>query len=73
MKAIVWDDDSLGLALPRRTRFPRELLDAAEASREQMLEAVADVDEALMEKYLEGGAISESRDPRRDPQGRRCN
>ena len=37
----------------------------AEERREKLIEAVADADEELMEKYLEGEAISRGRDPRR--------
>ena len=59
MKAILWDDDSLG-ARYRTDEIPTELLDEAKQYREQILEAVADTDEGLLEKYLEGGEISES-------------
>jgi elongation factor G len=59
MKAILWDDDSLG-ARYRTDEIPAELVDEATQYREQILEAVADTDEALLEKYLEGGEISES-------------
>jgi elongation factor G len=59
MKAVLWDDDSLGA----RYRF-EEIAESdrprAEQQREQLLEAVADVDEKLLEKYLEGEAIAES-------------
>jgi elongation factor G len=59
MKAIVWDDDSLGSRF-RTDEIPAELLDEAKRYREQILEAVADTDEGLLEKYLEGGEISET-------------
>ena len=39
--------------------IPAELLDEAERLREQLLEAVADSDDELMEKYLEGETLSE--------------
>ena len=59
MKAVLWDDDSLGA----RYRF-EEIAESdrprAEQQRERLLEAVADVDEKLLEKYLEGEAIAES-------------
>src|SRR5215468_2220062 len=58
MKAVVWDDDSLG-ARYRTDEIPAEYREAAEAQREQLLEAVADVDEKLLEKYLEGQPIAE--------------
>jgi elongation factor G len=59
MKAMVWDDDSLG-ARWRTEEIPAESQAAAEAAREKLLEAVADVDEKLLEKYLEGAPIAES-------------
>jgi elongation factor G len=59
MKAVIWDDDSLG-ARYRTDEIPEEYRAAAEAQRERLLEAVADVDERLLEKYLEGQPIAES-------------
>ena len=59
MKAIVWDDESLG-AKYREEEIPAAHQELANEYREKLLEAVADADEKLMEKYLEGGAISES-------------
>ena len=58
MKAIVWDDENLG-ADYHEEDIPTELTDDAAAAREKLLEAVSDVDEKLMEKYLNGEAISE--------------
>jgi elongation factor G len=59
MKAIVWDDESLG-AKYREDEIPAEYQDVANEYREKLLEGVADADEKLMEKYLEGAAMSES-------------
>jgi elongation factor G len=59
MKAILWDDDSLG-ARYRTEEIPADLLPTAEKYRAELLEAIADSDEALLEKYLDGGEISES-------------
>jgi len=59
MKAILWDDDSLG-ARYRTEEIPADLLPTAEKARAELLEAIADSDEALLEKYLDGGEISES-------------
>ena len=39
-------------------RFPAELKEAAEAAREKMVEAIANHDDELATKYLEGAAIS---------------
>jgi elongation factor G len=55
MKAIVWDDDNLGSNYHEEA-IPADVADAAAAAREKLLEAVADLDEALMEKYLGGEA-----------------
>ncbi|TMA52367.1 MAG: elongation factor G [Deltaproteobacteria bacterium] len=59
MKAVVWEDESLG-ARYRQEDIPEDHLEAARASRERLIEALADVDERLMEKYLNGEAISEA-------------
>jgi elongation factor G len=58
MRAVIWDEESLG-AKYRDDEIPADLRAEADEYREKLMEAVADVDEKLMEKYLEGGAISE--------------
>ena len=57
MQALVWDDDSLGANFTA-TSIPAELADAAAAAHEKLVEAAAEFDEALLEKYLEGKEIS---------------
>ena len=59
MKALVWDDESLG-ARWREDEIPADMKDDVDAAREKLLEAVADVDERLLEKYLNGEAIDET-------------
>ena len=59
MKAIIWDDDSLGSNY-REDEIPADMAAAAAAAREKLLEAVADLDEHLMEKYLGGETLSEA-------------
>jgi elongation factor G len=59
MKAMVWEDESLG-ARYRQEEIPADMLDAVKAAREKLLEAAADQDERLMEKYLNGEEISEA-------------
>jgi elongation factor G len=59
MKAILWEEESLG-AKYRVEPIPAELLAQAEEYREKLLEAVADCDESIMEKYLDGREITES-------------
>ncbi len=58
MKSIIWDDETLG-AEYRIDEIPDDLRAAAEKGREVLLEGVADTDETLMEKYLDGQEISE--------------
>ncbi len=59
MKAILWEDESLGAQYQVET-IPADLLDQAKEYREKLLEAVADCDESIMEKYLEGKEIGEA-------------
>ena len=59
MKAILWDDESLG-ARYRTDEIPADMLPVVEKYRGELLEAIADSDEALLEKYLDGGEISET-------------
>ncbi len=53
MKAVLWplDDDTEG-AKYEVTDIPADMVDRAEAARHELLEAIAHVDDALMEKYL---------------------
>ncbi len=57
MKAEIYAND-LGTDI-REEEVPEEYLEQAQEWREKLVEAVADTDEALMEKYLEGEEISE--------------
>jgi elongation factor G len=59
MKAILWDDESLG-ARYHTEEIPADMAEAAEQHRKALLEAVAEGDEALLEKYLEDKEITES-------------
>jgi elongation factor G len=59
MKAIVWEDESLGAKF-RDEAIPEELASAAAECREKLIEAAADSDETIMEKYLEGHEISQA-------------
>src|SRR5262249_26621815 len=59
MKAIVWGDEGLGPRYRGRD-IPTDSRAAPNAAREKLLEALADVDEHLMEKYLNGEPISEA-------------
>jgi elongation factor G len=59
MKAILWEEESLGAKF-RVEAIPEELAAQAKEYREKLLEAAADCDESVMEKYLEGKEIGES-------------
>ncbi|HEY0322365.1 MAG TPA: elongation factor G [Pyrinomonadaceae bacterium] len=57
MKALIWNDESKGAEF-EVTEIPADLQEAAEAARHKILEAVADVEEELMMKYLEDEGAS---------------
>jgi elongation factor G len=59
MKARVWRDETLG-AKYDEIDIPADLLDKAKAYREQMIEAVAESDDHLFAKFVEGTQISEA-------------
>ncbi|MGH7832156.1 MAG: elongation factor G [Candidatus Binatia bacterium] len=58
MKAITWLDDGPG-AEYQVGPIPEELQEQANEYREKLLEATADCDESVMERYLEGRPITE--------------
>jgi len=55
MKALIFEGDS-GKFSP--TEIPDELKKSAQEMRVRMLESVAETDDALLEKYLEGGTLT---------------
>jgi elongation factor G len=59
MVGITYDDSTLG-AKYQEGPIPPELAEKATAYREKLVEALADVDETVMEKYLGGQAVSEA-------------
>jgi elongation factor G len=58
MKAYVYDDDSLG-AKYKVEEIPANMAELAREYREKMLEAVAEHDEQVLEKYLNGETLTE--------------
>jgi elongation factor G len=58
MKAVYWDDASQGMKFDYR-EIPAELKAECDKWRENMVEAAAEANEELMNKYLEEGALSE--------------
>ena len=57
MKAIYWDEASQGMKFQLED-VPAELADLCEEWREKMIEAAAEANEDLMNRYLEGGELS---------------
>ena len=58
MRAIYWNQENMGTTYEARD-IPAELVEEADAAREVMVEAAAEAIEELMEKYLEGGELTE--------------
>ena len=59
MKAIIWDEESLGAKF-REEEIPSELLDEAQEWRDKLIEEISSHDDALMEKYLSGEELTEA-------------
>src|SRR5699024_12408234 len=57
MKGIIWDDESLGMEY-EEIEIPDDMKEQAEKYRKVMLEAIADHNDVLMEKYLMEEEIS---------------
>jgi elongation factor G len=58
MKAIFWDEGSQGMKFDYRD-IPANLVEVSNEWREKMVEAAAEANEELMNKYLEEGDLSE--------------
>jgi elongation factor G len=62
MRALVWEGDSKGdVTLGAKydiQEIPADLADKAEEYRQHLIERVAEADDELMEKYLEGGELT---------------
>jgi elongation factor G len=56
MKEIAWDDETQGVNFAELD-VPADLLEEAEKHREALVEAAAEADEKLLEKYLETGSL----------------
>ena len=57
MQAIYWNEADLGMTHEYRD-IPENLVEKAEQYREQMIEAAAEANEELMNKYLEEGELT---------------
>jgi len=58
MKAIIWDEANMGTTYQEEP-IPQEMLAECEAWREKLVEAAAEANDDLMEKYLGDGELSE--------------
>jgi elongation factor G len=56
MKALYYDDETLGARFVEG-EIPDELMPQAKAYREKMIEAISDVDDKIMDKFLNGEEI----------------
>ena len=59
MRAIYWHDSTLGMTYEAR-EVPEELRPEAEIWRDRMVEAAAEADEELLERFLETGTLDEA-------------
>lgn len=57
MKAIYWNEEDQGATYEEKD-IPEDLKDLADEYREKMVEAAAEANEELMDKYLENGELS---------------
>jgi elongation factor G len=57
MKAILWHDETMGAEYSVE-EIPADLKKKAEAFRTQLIEVISETDDVLMEKYLEGEALT---------------
>lgn len=59
MKAIYWSDEDKGMTFEYGD-IPESMIEECESFREQMVEAAAEANDELMDKYLESGDLSET-------------
>ena len=60
MKAVIWEAESLGAKFNYED-IPNNLIDEANKYRENMLETIVELDDDVMEKYLDGVIPDESK------------
>ena len=58
MRAVYWDEGNMGMTYEAR-EIPDEMLAEAKAWREKMVEAAAEGNEELLDKFLESGELTE--------------
>ena len=59
MQAIVWQEETLGAKFVYED-IPEDLKEKSESYREKLVETVVELDDAVMEKYLDGESPSEN-------------
>jgi len=59
MQAIFWNEDDRGVSY-KAEDVPADMLDVCQRWREQLVEAAAEANDALMDTYLEEGVLSET-------------
>jgi len=57
MKAILWNEEDLGMTFDH-AEIPAELQETCDRLRENLMEAAAEANEELMDKYLEEGELT---------------
>jgi elongation factor G len=58
MKAIIWSEEDKGVSF-KYGEIPADLVETCQEWRNKMVESAAEANEDLMNKYLEGGELSE--------------
>ncbi len=56
MKAVIWDEETLGASY-REEEVPESMRADARKARERLLEAVAETDERLLSRYIDGVSV----------------
>jgi len=60
MKATIWSDDQSKMGQEFEvTDIPEDLVELAQEYREKLIEAISEVDDTLMEKFMEGEELTE--------------
>ncbi|MEA3455181.1 MAG: elongation factor G [Campylobacterota bacterium] len=61
MKATIWGDDQSKMGQEFEvTDIPEDMVEKSEAYREKLIEAISETDDTLMEKFMEGEALTEA-------------
>ena len=57
MRAVYWEEENRGVRFEEKD-IPEEMIELCASFREKLVEAAAEADESLMEKYFESGELS---------------